>query len=1506
MIKNIKFILILFLFCITELTYLAKTSYAGIAIVKIVYDGESLQTDANWENWWGTSSFVDQTDNKTNGSYGAEFNSIGVHSGGAHVPELSWWNGVDVSGADMFEFYFKAGVGEIVELALFDTNVQYSTTLNVTGTGNWEKIATNLSYFSNGQIDFKEFVGVQIGANAGVTAYFDDMFFTVNVEVKEEQAIPSFITNIQDNIVEFWVKARTANTQITNVTIDLSTLGGPANAKMTNQAGFTLFRYTFSVASNQTVGNYNLPVIAYDDKNCSGKGEVSLTITSDPPYICLPTLTIYDGGDETSDTDFYYVTGWQWGGAGFFDVTDSPLAGSYCGKFIMTNGTPGGIAHLRDSSWLGMDCSRADRLELWIRGTEDLSEDDGVEIRLFSTNTRYSASRRISLTPNWQKVDILVSYLTNTANGADANFTMEKFLGIEFSSADFTPGGTIVYFDNIALTARVLVSSEKANPEIIFYAADNDVNFTCSVEGIENISSVTLDLNPLAGGYGKIELLDTGGGIYSNIQLITGGSVNPGTYILPVTAYDISGNKGTGKLYITVSKSPAVILQIVYDGETQDTDANWENWWGTSQFVDQTSDVPSVGDTTAGEFTATGAHSGGSHVPTLAWWNGVDISQADTFEFLYKTDPGDNVELVLFSYAGIIGNSTTLYLPASVSWVKVATNMSYFLNGVFDPKYFVGLQIGGESGTTAYFDDIMFTANILVEEDKVVPSVISNTKNNIVEFWVKARTSQGAITNVTLDLSVIGGPANARMTNISGWTSFRYTYEVSAGQLVGYYRLPVIAYNDQADSGQGYVVLQIISKSVYTTAIVYDGDTVPARPDQWSPLPLFPQTGIFEDVTDNPHDGNLCGRYYQTNAGGTVTFHDPGAGTVDVSMASKLEIWARGENGGEAITLTFVFLDVNRNQTMSQTKTLNLTQNWGQWIFDLYSEIADVDTVSNLNRFSGMLIENVALGDTIYLDDIKFLNYVKIEDEMADPDLVSADSDNSVDFSCFAFTLNNNLTSVQLDLSSVGGGAAVNMTDADGGNTNWFHNYIVPSGTTPGFKQIKATATDDAGYAAVAYIPLLVVGNVRFVTNNENYKKLDVFIYWSASEHSEWIGSDNAYTIAENISKILKDTGITAAVGNAAEHLAYITDHPCGIVVNTLDTPPDDVWANGPDDPLEVWVENGGILAQFGDFPFWNTSGAGSPGYAGHINFFDVPSNLIERYWNLTLSWVPNQKGYYYMPDAHSYSFPNANIRPFLLDRLTANGFTWERFDTNVMWGGAPAPNWTTSIKIDVQAGDFVYMHNYMEWWNYTNATYAGIEMGQFINNYYFGDYFEILHDGLAWEATPSLEAWEQVVITVKDYDNNIMTGFTGTVTLFVAGSFTGPVTWTNTSANDGTLTQAGNGRAEYQFSPLDQGVITLMIKDDSVESIDLSAREATLCQPIIEKNISPQFLNFQEAIFHFNIVHDGAGEMSQWEPVTIEAHHYFNHSILSRYGDQSITLSISKGSGGSISWTNQ
>ncbi len=309
---------------------------------------------------------------------------------------------------------------------------------------------------------------------------------------------PKYVTNDIARTVIFTATVTTTEGAITNVSIRLTNVGGTGQyVRMTN-TGPNTWRYAFTIPAGVSQDDHEVPIAAMDNADNTGWSIVSVIIIA-PEYI--PSLILYDG--ETIDVSH----GWSWPVLNLPVVTDEPVPpgfGTECMKLV-ASGDNFGFCQLRDPSWIGIDASSAERLEFWIKGAK--KETDYIRLRLVSMATvgKYSAPLDVGITTNFRKVSVDVSYLVNIANGADPDFSMSTILGIEMMEAPNWPitGIQVIYFDNIMLTAKVVVDMALSPQSPLDGTQTTDVTFVCRARAaLANISTVTLDLTPL--GLGKV------------------------------------------------------------------------------------------------------------------------------------------------------------------------------------------------------------------------------------------------------------------------------------------------------------------------------------------------------------------------------------------------------------------------------------------------------------------------------------------------------------------------------------------------------------------------------------------------------------------------------------------------------------------------------------------------------------------------------------------------------------------------------------------------------------------------------------------------------------------------------------------------------------------------------------------------------------------------------------------------------------------------------------------
>ncbi len=97
---------------------------------------------------------------------------------------------------------------------------------------------------------------------------------------------------------------------------------------------------------------------------------------------------------------------------------------------------------------------------------------------------------------------------------------------------------------------------------------------------------------------------------------------------------------------------------------------------------------------------------------------------------------------------------------------------------------------------------------------------------------------------------------------------------------------------------------------------------------------------------------------------------------------------------------------------------------------------------------------------------------------------------------------------------------------------------------------------------------------------------------------------------------------------------------------------------------------------------------------------------------------------------------------------------------------------------------------------------------------------FRIVHDGVSLVSN-----WAQVDISVLDSISNVIGNYRGTITVEVEGGTSGNVFWSINTGNNGLFTDLFPNGASYKFDASDSGLVSLFVKDTSVESLLIRVR---------------------------------------------------------------------------------
>ncbi|HWB10368.1 MAG TPA: glycoside hydrolase family 2 TIM barrel-domain containing protein [Pirellulales bacterium] len=201
-----------------------------------------------------------------------------------------------------------------------------------------------------------------------------------------------------------------------------------------------------------------------------------------------------------------------------------------------------------------------------------------------------------------------------------------------------------------------------------------------------------------------------------------------------------------------------------------------------------------------------------------------------------------------------------------------------------------------------------------------------------------------------------------------GYRLFVYVYDGQGGAAVA--NVPLLV--------KGQVAARPARKAVLPL-VIYDeaGRDKPAYvPTGW--MGETKQIGLAEDCDLKPHGGKTCIRAeYRAAAGwGGVVWQHPAnnwgdkPGGWNLSGATRLTFWARGERGDETVSFQFGLLGADkryRDTARGQIEKARLTNEWKQYSIDL----SGLDLARVVTGFA-WVVAGQGEPVTFYLDDIRY------------------------------------------------------------------------------------------------------------------------------------------------------------------------------------------------------------------------------------------------------------------------------------------------------------------------------------------------------------------------------------------------------------------------------------------------------------------------------------------------------------------------------------------------------
>jgi hypothetical protein len=818
--------------------------------------------------------------------------------------------------------------------------------------------------------------------------------------------------------------------------------------------------------------------------------------------------------DDTAKSLFYRSADVQWiSGTGSIGRMSAPpgfSGGTYYDRITGNDNNSILQTHEGGGTWTIKDISIYPRLTFGMKGA---SGTEALQIILYDNNNNPSNPIDTGvLDTSWQEISV---YLEDLVKGTSFDPTKLKY--IEWS---FVPGGAgTVYLDNFGFpnSGEMFFRSASTLPVILTNTLIRDVKFTLDIASLgagggagAPIGSVKLDLTKINGpsdfGLTNVQGTSVWQGFFTTATnpFIKGGIVS-----LPVVATNIE-RRSRSTVSLTVRNAVPVAIENAATEPATITNAAAYDVMITARAVSRVTNVKSVYinltsvgggsavlmTNVAGTSNWQTVHSIPAYIP--GGLRSFVVTASDTafgrgtatIPFLIVSPPSvsaaavapaliqnDKVNDVLFSVQPVSAWSTIQSVNLDLSvfagppaspltnagagrWKNVVSVAANIPGG----DYVVPVTVSDAGGLTTNFNLTITVKDVVAPTAPSITSIASNI-NSVILTWSTSADETGILGYKVYQGRYPGFTEHTYFVgSVDSWTNRaldwgqEYFFSVSAVDTSS---------NESAKSTEW-------RSATVDTLIVYDGDTVPAKIDgaHWDGF-----TPWADDAT-YAHSGTLSGYLtdffggYIFNSQRVSPYDDPDG--VDITQFQELRFWIM-QDPGSAVQLSIApyFRRAGGNDLVGGNKyDIPFTPGDYAWN-EIVIPVSYFTNSSGIEIFGGAISWSMdpknlmgidfgfdQLYGAVFIDDMRFVKgTVSISTWSASPSVITNNAAYNVEFEADV-TGSGTLSSVEIDLSEVGGSAGVAMTNL--GGSQYRYTWAVPVQTV-GVKNVFVRAVDTLG-----------------------------------------------------------------------------------------------------------------------------------------------------------------------------------------------------------------------------------------------------------------------------------------------------------------------------------------------------------------------------------------------------------------------------------------------------------